>query len=132
MSSDISNQYRDFNLRYVPGGAKGAACVTGYAAIRESLLNILFTDMGTRFFNRKFGCLLQPLLFEPMNADTVANIQTVLYVNIPDLEPRVELGPYDIDVETDLANHCYIVTLHVREKSTDQALKLSAVLEQVV
>lgn len=132
MSSDIRNQYRDFNLKYIAGGTNGPACVAGYMSVRESLLNILFTDMGSRFFNRRFGCLIQPLLFEPMNENTMSNIRDILYIDIPELEPRVEIGPYDIDIQSDFANHCYIVTLHAIEKSTNQAFKLSAVLEQVL
>ena len=131
MAGEVQYQYRDFNLNYVTGGEKGPACVSGYAAIRESLLNILYTDMGSRFFNRGFGSLLQPLLFEPMNESTVSSIRTVLYTNIPELEPRIEMGPYDVEVEADYANHCYIVTMHMIEKSTNQSLKLSAALEQV-
>ena len=132
MATDIQNQYRDFNLIYTAGGTNGSAAVTGYMSVRESLLNILFTDLGSRFFNRRFGCLLQPLLFEPMNDNTVANIRNILYIDIPELEPRIEIGPFDIDIESDYSNHCYIVTLHAIEKSTNQAFKLSAVLEQVL
>ena len=131
MSSDIQNQYKDFNLQYRPDGSRGPAVVSGYMSIRESLLNILFTDMGSRFFNRGFGNLLQSLLFEPMNEDTVSNIQAVLYTNIPELEPRVDISPYDIDVVADYNTKTYLVTLHAIEKSTDQAFKLRAVLEQV-
>ena len=132
MSSDIQNQYKDFNLQYRADGSRGAAVVSGYMSIRESLLNILFTDMGSRFFNRGFGNLLQTLLFEQMNGDTVSNIQAVLYTTIPEWEPRVEISPYDIDVVADYSTKTYIVTLHAIEKSTNQAFKLSAVLEQVL
>ena len=130
MSDYVDSQYRDINLEYVPGGAKGQAVIAGYMTIRESLRNILFTQVGSRFFNRRFGSMLDSLLFEPISEETAFTISNILAADLPIMEPRIEVNPFGVIVEPDPENNCYKVTLNVLYKVTDQDLTMSAVLER--
>mgnify|MGYP004540768875 CR=1 FL=1 len=130
--TDAKYNYSDMNLNFLPNGMQGPFTLTGYASIRESLMNILFTDMGSRFFNRSFGNVLQPLLFENINELTARSIQMILTEKIPEFEPRVEVDPFGIQVIPDYEKKAYFVTLNVREKGTNQPLKLDAILKQEI
>lgn len=130
MSDLLKELYKDFNLEYLPNGSKGPAELKGFDTIRESLKNILFTDLGSRFFNRRFGNLLQALLFEPMNELTATSIQIMLSTELPKMETRVEISPFGVTVIPDYKNNTYIVTIMLKEKQTNQEYILNAALSK--
>lgn len=130
MEDFIDYQFKDFNLHFEPDGSEGPAILSGYMTIREALINILFTPVGTRFFNRRFGNMLTSLLFENMNEDTAFTIRSVIAQDLPMFEPRVEVDPFAIEVVPDYENRCYRIKLNLVDKITDQDLTMSAVLER--
>lgn len=74
---------------YATGGG-GAAMVAGPADIEQSLYILLTTRLGERVLAPDFGCDLQPMAFEPLNAATAAQFQHLIHTAILYHEPRIE------------------------------------------
>lgn len=58
-------------------------------AIRESLINILYTKSGERFYS-PLGIGIEYWLFEPMGIDTTLSLKEHIQTNIRQGEPRVK------------------------------------------
>lgn len=72
---------------YVGGGA---AMVAGLADIEQSLYILLTTRLGERVLAPDFGCDLQPMAFEPLNAATSAQFKHLIHTAVLYHEPRIE------------------------------------------
>lgn len=83
-------------------------------AIRESLINIMFTKPGERFYS-DLGVGIDYWLFEPMGVDTTISLENTIRSNISKREPRVNQlrvtvqpdydgNAYDIEVVYSLIN----------------------------
>lgn len=59
--------------------------------ITESLRILFLTRPGERIMHPRYGCALQDLVFEPMNASTGAGIEHAISRSILFYEPRIEL-----------------------------------------
>lgn len=68
----------------------GAVMVEGLADIEQSLLILLTTRLGERVLAADFGCDLQPLAFEPLNAATAAQFEYLVHTAVLYHEPRIE------------------------------------------
>lgn len=60
-------------------------------AVYQSLINILNTPTGVRFFNPEFGSDIEPLLFEPVDDITAMEIRHNLVLAVQRWDPRLEL-----------------------------------------
>jgi phage baseplate assembly protein W len=60
--------------------------------ILESLRILFLTRPGERVMHPQYGCTLQDLVFEPMDAETEAAIEVAISRAILFYEPRIELG----------------------------------------
>ncbi len=63
--------------------------------IRDSIIQILSTRKGERFFNREFGSNLHKLVFEPNDEILKDMIQEEVVNAIKRWEPRVEITKVD-------------------------------------
>lgn len=83
-------------------------------AIREALINIIFTKSGERFYS-DLGVGIEYWLFEPMGIDTTLALENTIRSNIAEREPRVqqlkvtaipdyEGNAYNIDIVFSLIN----------------------------
>ncbi|MEL6424254.1 MAG: GPW/gp25 family protein [Pseudomonadota bacterium] len=66
--------------------------------IVESLRILFSTRPGERVMHPRYGCRLHDLVFEPMDDETEAAIETAIARAILFFEPRIELE--DVSVET--------------------------------
>ena len=64
--------------------------VTDFDLVVQDLINHLYTRVGERVMNPKFGCVIWDLLFDPFTDETRATIFDNLAAII-DAEPRVNL-----------------------------------------
>lgn len=60
-------------------------------SIYQSILNILSTPVGTRLFNRKFGCDFTSINFDLLDSVTVELARYIILNAIQDFEPRVTI-----------------------------------------
>jgi len=70
--------------------------VTDFDLVVQDLINHLYTRVGERVMNPKFGCVIWDLLFDPFTDETRATIFDNLAAII-DAEPRVNLTSLSID-----------------------------------
>lgn len=77
-------------------------------AVRESLINMLFTNPGERFYS-DFGIGINHYLFEPMGIDTTLEMQDRIQANIKTWEPRCNL--INVQVVPDYDGNAYNITI---------------------
>lgn len=80
-----------------------------YAAIRNSIFNIITTIPGQRILNPNFGVNLQKYLFLTVSETTARNIGNDILNAVSKFEPRVKVQ--NINVEVDETNQEYTITL---------------------
>lgn len=83
-----SDFFKNFNIH--PEKRDLARHVNEYA-VSEALRNLLLTNKGERFFNSIYGCDINRLLFEQIDAFTISTINTVVRAAIENFEPRVRI-----------------------------------------
>lgn len=107
MEYSTKSQYSDINQEKTTQ----QPLVEGVEAVRQSILNILNTPKGTRFFMPEFGSNLHKILFEPMNQTTELMLMNEIYVALKRWEPRVNLIYNRCKVIADYTSLEYSVTL---------------------
>ena len=103
----MANKYTDINFNYSLD-SKGAV-VSDHDAIRYSLYRLFKTPKGSVPFNREYGTSLHNLLFEVSEGLDLTDIKVLLYREITEWEPRVELNPLNINIEK-VDTHTYRLT----------------------
>ena len=73
--------------------------LTDVDIVKQDLLNHIFTRRGSRVGQRGFGTIIQDLLFEPFDDDTIVLISDQVRLVIA-YDPRVELRSEDDFVVT--------------------------------
>ncbi|MFA7297333.1 MAG: GPW/gp25 family protein [Dehalococcoidia bacterium] len=69
----------------------GILLATGADEINASLRMILGTAPGERVMRPTFGCRIWDLLFQPIDANTIGQIETATREAIQQWEPRIDL-----------------------------------------
>jgi len=78
-------------------------------AIRQSIKNIIMTNVGERGFDYKFGCNIYDYLFENFSIDMVVRVQAIIAGNIQRYEGN-RVGINDIKIiDNSPANEINIV-----------------------
>jgi len=70
--------------------------VANIESIKQGIERLLMTPKGSNPFNREYGSSLYSLLFE--NIANVSEIETFLYMDITNWEPRISLSRGDISI----------------------------------
>ncbi len=89
LSSASNVVFSDVNLNVNSGSPQEK--VFNLDSIQNSIVTILNTRKGSRVFNRRFGSLLEDILFEPMDQSTTNQIKSALLDAIREWEPRVKI-----------------------------------------
>ena len=76
---------------------KGVETITGIEDIYSSLHILLSTRQGERVMQPKYGCNLDTMLFETMNASMKTYVKNLVENAILDYEPRINLEKVNID-----------------------------------
>ena len=88
--------YLDLNVKYSPKNIKTAPVMSNVEAIKENLLRLLTTPIGSVPFNREYGSHLFELVFD--NNINLHDIRILLTRDIRAQEPRVNISPMDISL----------------------------------
>lgn len=70
-------------------------------AIKRSVVNLVRTKIGERFFNSLLGSNVEGYLFELANSDLVDPIQEEITILINNFEPRVNLRSVNVELLLD-------------------------------
>lgn len=98
MSSLTTRQYKDIDLAFGRNPITGdVAKKADNNAIKQSLKNIIMTELYTSPFHPDFGSKLYRLLFEPFSTLTSVAIQMEIETSIANFEPRVRVSSVSVD-----------------------------------
>lgn len=121
-------KYTDLNFNY--GNDQQEVALTDLTVIKYSLIRFLKTPIGSVPFNRTFGCSLHKLLFESSAGLDFTDIKVLLYNEITQWEPRIEMNPLSIDVaQQDLHTYTLTCTFSVPSLS-DQITSLETTITE--
>jgi phage baseplate assembly protein W len=105
---------------FPPGfDATGDIAVAAYEEdVRQAILIILGTNPGERVMRPDFGAGLDRLVFEPINAATITQLQVRVRQALIAWEPRIDVE--DVRVDTDPSQpSILLVFLHYRVRATN-------------
>lgn len=85
------------------------AKVTNEQAVRQSLKNLILTNVGERFYNSRLGSRLQASLFEPVSPETVEVIRLLIKEVVDGYEPRAII--HDIKASESVDSNAYDITI---------------------
>ena len=84
--------FKDLNITFKPHPITGDLIVTkDVAAIKQSIINLLLTNKGERFFNANLGSSISELLFEPLDFGTAGMVSAEVENTLTFYEPRIKV-----------------------------------------
>lgn len=91
--------------------------------IKEAIWIILSTAKGERVMRPEFGCGAHDLVFEPINAAMIRQVQTSVYEALITFEPRIEVLSVEVsDEEATLGR--LLISIDYRVRSTNTVFNL--------
>ncbi|UOX40568.1 baseplate wedge subunit [Aeromonas phage GomatiRiver_11] len=97
---NINMMYTDLDPNFGKAWDNDVLMTKGTRAVKNSIMGIVSTPLGSRPFNPQFGCDLPDELFENITPLTVDTVERTIKTAIRNFEPRV----YALDVDA-IANH---------------------------
>lgn len=106
----VSRAFRDINTTFGKHPITDDLLVVKDSnAIKNSVMNLIMTVPGERFFNPNIGSRIYDLLFEPMDFITSNGIKSEVEYTIKAFEPRVSLK--NVLVNEDYDNNAYDIEI---------------------
>jgi phage baseplate assembly protein W len=90
-----------------------------YAAIRNSIFNIITTIPGQRILNPYFGTNIERYLFNRVSEINARSIGNEILQSISNFEPRVTVQ--NIDIAVDEISQSYVITLSLNIATVETA-----------
>ena len=87
--------------------------------VREAIRIILETKQGERVMRPGFGCGIHDLVFEEINATTLAAIESTVREALITYEPRIELNNVTVD-PSDALDGLLVISIDYRLRRTNQ------------
>jgi phage baseplate assembly protein W len=115
-------QYSDISLSFVQNPLSGdVRPVTDEAAVRNALLNLIRTPVGTRPSNLDYGTRVSEFLFAPADTQTEVEVNEEVASAIERFEPRVMV----VSVESNILDDGLqvIVEYYVKNFKDKQVLR---------
>lgn len=99
----VSSSFKDLSVTFAKHPVSNDLLSTkDFAAIKQSIQNIITTIPGERFFEPSLGSNITDLLFEPIDDITATSIKFEVEYVINAFEPRVKLNEVRSLVNYDL------------------------------
>lgn len=94
--------FKDLNITFEKSPVTKDLMVTkDSTAIKRSVMNLVLTNPGERFFSPNIGCKVRRLLFDPLDFITASAIKSEIEYTIKAFEPRVSLKQVDVELDED-------------------------------
>jgi phage baseplate assembly protein W len=106
------NSFLGTGWAFPPGfnkGARNAEMVSELEDIRHSLHILLSTRPGERIMQPTFGCNLEKLMFEPLDASLKTYVEDIVKTAILYHEPRIEPEKVSIEESQEEPGTLYVV-----------------------
>lgn len=91
--------------------------------VREAIWIILSTARGERVMRPDFGCGIHDLVFAPINAATVGEVENNVRESLIDYEPRIEIINLDVSDE-EAHNGKLLISIDYRVRTTNNEFNL--------
>ena len=101
-----------------PGGC-GADMVSEVRDIEQSLTILLSTRPGERVMRPDYGCGLEDMLFEPVDAGLITYIEDLITNAVLYYEPRVNLRSVNILADANLLEGRVLIELDLEVRTTN-------------
>jgi phage baseplate assembly protein W len=99
---NVSRSFKDISLSFLRHPVTNdIAVLKNEDAIKRSVVNLVRTKIGERFFNSLLGSNVEGYLFELANSDLVDPIQEEITILINNFEPRVNLRSVNVELLID-------------------------------
>ena len=124
MAQAISRSFKDISLSFQKNPiTNDLIALKNATAISRSIRNLIFTQLGERFFSPNLGSRIGGSLFELLDYGSASAIETEIKITLDNYEPRVEVDTIEVTPEYD--NNGYNVLIAytiVGEPDTPQQL----------
>jgi len=108
--SRLSKKFVDLSMGFKTNPFNGdVITITNEVAISRSIMNIVFTLPGEKFFNQNFGSKVNRSLFDNIDDISASIINDEIKVSIKNYEPRVEL--ISVDTSPNYDENAFNVTI---------------------
>jgi len=88
----ISRRFQDISLSFVRNPVTNdILAIKNEDAIKKSILNLVQTRIGERFFNRLIGTKIEDSLFETQSPEVAYTLQSEISNLLKNYEPRVKV-----------------------------------------
>lgn len=103
--------FKDLSITFKPHPVTGDLIVVkDEADVKQSIVNLLLTNKGERFFNSDIGSSITELLFEALDYGTASLVQSYITDTLNRYEPRIRIlslttlpnfddNGFDVDLE---------------------------------
>jgi len=106
----VSRAFRDINITFGKHPVTDDLLVVkDFNAIKNSIMSLILTVPGERFFNPRIGSKIYDLLFDPMDFITSESIKSEIKYTIRAFEPRVSLN--NVLVQENYENNSYDIEI---------------------
>lgn len=122
--------YRDFLPSFLfNNDTNDINVVENEDAVKQSIINILLTNVGERFFNPNFGSDINKMLFENVTPQTSSTLTTLIKTAIENFEPRALL--HDVQCTPSPDENAYAVTVVFSTINRTEPITLDFLLNRV-
>lgn len=106
--------FKDLSVTFKPHPVTGDLIVVkDEADVKQSIVNLLLTNKGERFFNSDIGSSITELLFEALDYGTASLVQSYISDTLNRYEPRIRIlslstvpnfddNGFDVDLEFEI------------------------------
>lgn len=88
-------------------GTKDVPVVTNEQAVKEGVINLLYTEVGTRPLHPDYGLDLNKYLFEPLDDITADLMEYEIKLGLEKFEPRI--NNVEVTIEPDEENSSFMI-----------------------
>jgi len=123
--------FKDLNISFKPHPVTGDITVKkDEADIKQSIANLLLTIKGERLFNFEIGSNLPKILFEPLDASSVASIRQEIVDTIEKFEPRVIMNEITTTINFDDNGYDVELILDIVGRDDEPPIEIQFFLER--
>ena len=116
MATSLS--FKDLNITFKKHPVTNDVVVSKDAsAIKQAIVNVLFTNRGERLMNPRYGSDIRRFLFEPLDYGTGFQIKSNIRDTLERFEPRISV--IDIKCTPNFDDNGFDVVLQYNVRGTD-------------
>ena len=115
MAIEINTIYRDMAYQPKLTQSGDVQVVENAIAVKQAIMTILNTPVGTRLFEPDFGCDIRRFIFEFLDPQTAADIKETVRGSLARFEPRVVILGVEVYQLSDVDGYGIDVTYRLKE-----------------